>query len=566
MAHFSFTDENSHYLRSGIDSKLQSFFGNDHGVNSCESERPTMKPGEQICSGFSHLENGLDESGNSMNQLEEDYSLPLDISSALKSLTAAGVWDLKLHLPARFSAPGLQEDHSAASPPDHRDKSRKMDQDPFEEETPLVSFQSKFMRSIPLYQDYCLRAVRDDLRRLKDGCVSELINLKHLQTAQSPLSPCRHSGVSSPQQKSPGVTRSSPLPQPVRVTSCTLWRDLEEVKASGLLSSLTAREIRLQESMFELIGSEASYLKSLGVLVNHFYASKALKILSKMEHRVLFSNIHHIRTASERFLMDLETRLGESLLISQVGDVVLKHCRDFRCLYVPYVTNMRYQESLVNQLLQQNRDFLHTVKTLESDPVCHRQTLKSFLVLPFQRITRIKLLLEGILKQTESKSASNLEKAIGAIHEILTACDEVVRKIKRIEELVCLEMLLDFANVKMVPLIVSTRFLVLQGPMKQLTMESTYNSRLSFMSIHLHLFNDLLVISSKQNERFVVMDYATFPTHVTVKHLKTEVLGIPPESFLLHLSESQTGRPTAVILVALTGSDKELWMRALRGA
>ncbi|KAM9759244.1 rho guanine nucleotide exchange factor 19 isoform 2-T2 [Menidia menidia] len=535
MAHFSFTDENSHYLRSGIDSKLQSFFGNDHGVNSCESERPTMKPGEQICSGFSHLENGLDESGNSMNQLEEDYSLPLDISSALKSLTAAGVWDLKLHLPARFSAPGLQEDHSAASPPDHRDKSRKMDQDPFEEETPLVSFQSKFMRSIPLYQDYCLRAVRDDLRRLKDGCVSELINLKHLQTAQSPLSPCRHSGVSSPQQKSPGVTRSSPLPQPVRVTSCTLWRDLEEVKASGLLSSLTAREIRLQESMFELIGSEASYLKSLGVLVNHFYASKALKILSKMEHRVLFSNIHHIRTASERFLMDLETRLGESLLISQVGDVVLKHCRDFRCLYVPYVTNMRYQESLVNQLLQQNRDFLHTVKTLESDPVCHRQTLKSFLVLPFQRITRIKLLLEGILKQTESKSASNLEKAIGAIHE-------------------------------MVPLIVSTRFLVLQGPMKQLTMESTYNSRLSFMSIHLHLFNDLLVISSKQNERFVVMDYATFPTHVTVKHLKTEVLGIPPESFLLHLSESQTGRPTAVILVALTGSDKELWMRALRGA
>lgn len=43
---------------------------------------------------------------------------------------------------------------------------------------------------------------------------------------------------------------------------------------------------------------------------------------------------------------------------------------------------------------QHNRIFLYTLKKLESDPVCQRKTLKSFLVLPFQRITRIKLLLE----------------------------------------------------------------------------------------------------------------------------------------------------------------------------
>lgn len=52
-----------------------------------------------------------------------------------------------------------------------------------------------------------------------------------------------------------------------------------------------------------------------------------------------------------RFFVDLEMHLGEQVLMSQVGDIVLKHCPEFHALYVPYVTNMVYQEALLNQLL-----------------------------------------------------------------------------------------------------------------------------------------------------------------------------------------------------------------------
>lgn len=53
--------------------------------------------------------------------------------------------------------------------------------------------------------------------------------------------------------------------------------------------------------MFEVISSEASYLKSLEVVVNHFYASKALKqTLSHREHLILFSNLRRVMAASER--------------------------------------------------------------------------------------------------------------------------------------------------------------------------------------------------------------------------------------------------------------------------
>lgn len=103
--------------------------------------------------------------------------------------------------------------------------------------------------AVPLYQDYSLQAVREDLHRLKGSFVSELVTPQYLLAVRSRLSPSCHSASSSPQLKlrSPDGTLSSPPSQPIRVTPCTLWQDLEEVKASGLLISLTRKEIKLQE-------------------------------------------------------------------------------------------------------------------------------------------------------------------------------------------------------------------------------------------------------------------------------------------------------------------------------
>lgn len=102
--------------------------------------------------------------------------------------------------------------------------------------------------AVPLYQDYCLQALKDDLHRLENSFVSELLTPQSLQDMQAHLSPCCHSEATSPQLNPPKDTPSPPQPHPVmRVTPCSLWQDLDEVKASGLLSAMTTREIRLQE-------------------------------------------------------------------------------------------------------------------------------------------------------------------------------------------------------------------------------------------------------------------------------------------------------------------------------
>ncbi|CAL8381580.1 unnamed protein product [Boreogadus saida] len=359
-----------------------------------------------------------------------------------------------------------------------------------------------------------------------------------------------------------------PPPPPARFPRdhlTTFWQDLDEVKECGVLATLSPREVHRQEAMFEVIGSEASYLRSLGVAVNHFMASKKLsRTVSPLEHHVLFSNLRHVMWASGSFLVALERLLGECVVIPQLGGLMLQHCPRFRALYVPYLSNMMFQEALVNKLLLENKGFVSALKTLERDPVCQRRSLKSFLVLPFQRITRLKLLMEHVLTLTEPDADSYLTliKALVGLHKVIMECNEGVRRMKQIEELVRLEVLLDFSNLKLLPLVVKGRFLLRDGPLRQLNRVGS-GSKISFTDVHLHLFSDLLVISVKKEQRFGVLDHTSFPGNVRVELVNAGMLALPTDSFLLHLSQNHAGHTTALILAARSRSDQVAWMKML---
>ncbi|KAK3556465.1 hypothetical protein QTP70_008250 [Hemibagrus guttatus] len=335
-----------------------------------------------------------------------------------------------------------------------------------QDKTPDETFEVKLnyiSDSVPLYQEYWLKCMKAELQK------AQLKKLVHIVEA-----PCQ-SAVPSPVAPVPACATS---PSGLDVAPYALWQQLPEVKRQNLVHTLTARDIRHQEATFELIVSEASYQKSLRVAVGLFQSSAQLKqTLTPVQNHVLFSNLKEVCKVSEGFLQDLETRLGQNVVMSKIGDVVLNHKAMFRRVYVPYVTNMMYQETLIAKLLQENRKFVQALKKLEKDPACQRQTLKSFLILPFQRITRLRLILE-----------------------IVVECDLNVQQMKQTEELVSLEKLLDFGNVKSVPLIASGRYLIQAGPLKKLTVKSnqTSGSMVSSTDIFLHLFNDLLLLSVKK--------------------------------------------------------------------
>ncbi|XP_050968998.1 rho guanine nucleotide exchange factor 19 isoform X1 [Labeo rohita] len=473
------------------------------------------------------------------------YCTSEGFAEALRSVASSQLWNSMLF----SSVFSLESSILKSSDMDCVERADATEVSSQQEETYVAQFESEYINcSVPLYQEYWMNAVRKDLHRAQHTGLSEL------------AASVRLSGLKTPPAISPTPVLSPPG---LQAKPYALWQELPQVKS--LLNSLSAHEIQLQEAIFELIVSEASYQKSLIVALNVFQCSAELKqILSRVQHHVLFSNLKDVCRVSEKFLQDMESHLGEDVVMSQVGDIVLNHQQGFQKVYVPYITNMMYQEALITQLLQGNKKFALILKKLEKDPQCQRQTLKSFLILPFQRITRMTLLLENILKRAKGgcSNVPNLKEAIEAVRKIVEECDRSVQQMKRTELLVCLDKLVDFGNVKAIPLITRGRHLIQEGTLKHLIVGGSHKaSVVARKDVYIHLFNDLLLLSVKSGHKYVVQDHALFPDHVCVKEIKTTILGLAPESFLLHLTKNHNRTSTALILAAHKRLEKDTWMK-----
>nr|XP_030717326.1 rho guanine nucleotide exchange factor 15 isoform X4 [Globicephala melas] len=373
----------------------------------------------------------------------------------------------------------------------------------------------------------------------------------------------------------------------------TLWQELPAVRASGLLDTLSPQERRMQESLFEVVTSEASYLRSLRLLTDTFVLSQALRdTLTPRDHHTLFSNVQRVQGVSERFLGKLLSRVRSSPHISDLCDVVHAHAVGPFSVYVDYVRNQQYQEETYSRLMDTNVRFSAELRRLQSLPKCQRLPLPSFLLLPFQRITRLRMLLQNILRQTEegSNRQENAQKALGAVSKIIERCSAEVGRMKQTEELIRLTQRLRFHKVKVrsrapcfpfpavlalqgsqnllpassqaLPLVSWSRRLELQGELTELGCRRggvLFASRPRFTPLCLLLFSDLLLITQpKSGQRLQVLDYA----HRSLVQAQQVPDPSGPPTFRLSLLSNHQGRPTHRLLQASSLSDMQRWLGA----
>ncbi|XP_058556931.1 ephexin-1 isoform X2 [Neofelis nebulosa] len=346
-----------------------------------------------------------------------------------------------------------------------------------------------------------------------------------------------------------------------------LWQDLPEIQSSGVLEILQPEEIKLQEAMFELVTSEASYYKSLSLLVSHFMENERLKkTLHPSEAHILFSNVLDVMAVSERFLLELERRMEENIVISDVCDIVYHYAANHFSVYITYVSNQTYQERTYKQLLQEKAAFRELIAQLELDPKCRGLPLSSFLILPFQRITRLKLLVQNILKRVEERSERECT-ALDAHKElemVVKACNEGVRKMSRTEQMISIQKKMEF-KIKSVPIISHSRWLLKQGALRQMAgpkTSRTLRTKKLFREIYLFLFNDLLVICRQiPGDKYQVFDSAPRGL-LRVEELEDQGQTLA-NVFILRLLENADDREATYMLKATSQSEMKRWMTSL---
>ncbi|CAN7985738.1 unnamed protein product [Ixodes hexagonus] len=378
----------------------------------------------------------------------------------------------------------------------------------------------------------------------------------------------------------PSIKRSAVQLLPCGAGQRSLWCEVPEVRASGLLERLSPSEMRLQEAQFEVLTSEASYARSLQVLVDHFAHCPELaqpQVLHRREWDTLFGDALPVREASQRLLADLERRWEQSLVIEDVCDILLEHATKHFGVYVRYCSNQMHQDRLLKELRETRPEWAEVLERLERAPCCQGLSMASFLLLPMQRITRLPLLIDAILRRLPEGSPKyrRCQEALTAVNKIVLDCNDGAKKMGRMQEMLHISRILEFKDCKAVPLISSSRWLVKRGELVKVTFDlhskRTFGrtARYSKTPLHLFLFTDLLLITKKKGE-----DYFSVVDHCARSLVQTTSLGegmaVParlPDCcrhlFQMTILQNHAGRMVEMLLTAGSESDKTRWMDVL---
>ncbi|XP_063342327.1 trichohyalin isoform X3 [Pelmatolapia mariae] len=439
----------------------------------------------------------------------------------------------------------------------------------------LGTSNSRFYNAAQLYQQYSeaaqnfeiLRQARSEFLSVsEDHTSSPLPSPPPARRALPPIPPQPHaqsfshtgsvSIQSLPLPERPKGERRASSPRLSISQSSSLWRDLPGVRNSAELDELTEDQRRLQEVRFEVITSEASYCRSLEIVVDHFVKSKQLGAqLTTQDKNWLFSRLVDVRAISHSFLSKLEERVESDVMHFTVCDIIYRQCPLFRKAYVPYLTNQSYQDATYQRLMNENPRFKMIVEKMEKSAVCQRLPLRSFLVLPFQRITRLKLLVQNIVKRTTRGTAEATQaiKALKQLEKIIQDGNDSISQMKSIESLVSLSAKVDF-ECKTLPLISQSRRMAREGPVTQLM---DFSLKETERNAYLHLFNDYLLLSlPKEGGRFTVIDHCPV-SELRVENCRVKLHSLQKNLFRLYMAQK------SLLLRTDAPSDKLRWISAL---
>jgi hypothetical protein len=197
----------------------------------------------------------------------------------------------------------------------------------------------------------------------------------------------------------------------------------------------------------EILETEKSYVEHLKTLCDVYISplqeaakNSESKILSQEEINSIFSNLFTLCALNRMFLDALIQRLESQLWNdneTRVGDVFVKFGHFFK-MYKIYV----FQHEHADKSLQEYSGRSKFKKFIEKTEKTNRaQTLRSYLIMPIQRIPRYKLLLERLIEHTkpEHPDFDSLKSALALVTEVATNINESAKFQMKLDEIAKLQ-------------------------------------------------------------------------------------------------------------------------------
>ncbi|KAM4737709.1 pleckstrin homology domain-containing family G member 5 isoform 2-T2 [Anableps anableps] len=351
--------------------------------------------------------------------------------------------------------------------------------------------------------------------------------------------------------------------------------------------ALTKRQFHQQEAIWELLHTEATYIKKLRVITDLFQCGllnlQESGLLTDVDPTKLFSNIQEI------------VRLHISLW-NQVMLPVLNKAREARALldpthlhdgfrtfgsrFQPYIHYCMEEETCMEymrMLLRDNELFRTYVTWAETHKQCNRLKLADMLAKPHQRLTKYPLLLKSILKKTDEQSARDIVNSmLVTVESFINSVDSQMRQRQDQQKLATISARIDSyeavegSSEEVEKILKEYNRFDLMSPMRETSPEETRQLHLegalrmkegkdSRMEVYCFLFTDLLLITKpvKRVEKVKIIRQPLLIHNVVCKELKD-----PGSFILIYLNEFKSA-VAAYTFQANSASQGRSWIDAI---
>ncbi|XP_036389813.1 pleckstrin homology domain-containing family G member 5 isoform X2 [Megalops cyprinoides] len=351
--------------------------------------------------------------------------------------------------------------------------------------------------------------------------------------------------------------------------------------------SLTRRQFHQQEAIWELLQTEATYIKKLRVITDLFLCGllnlQDSGLLTEVEPPRLFSNIQdivrlHTALWAQVMLPALEKARESRTLLNPIH--LHQGFKTIGSRFKPYIRYCMEEEACmehIRSLLRENELFKIYVTWAETHKQCNRLKLTDMLVKPHQRLTKYPLLLKSVLKKTDDPAAREaLSSMVASVEDFINSVDSQMRQRQDQQKLAAISGRIESyeavegSSEEVEKILREYSRFDLMAPMKDISPDETRQLHLegalrmkegkeSRMDVYCFLFTDLLLITKpvKRVEKVKVIRQPLFVHKVVCKELKD------PGSFLLvYLNEFQSA-VAAYSFQANSAAQGRSWVEAI---
>ncbi|KAM6313079.1 LOW QUALITY PROTEIN: pleckstrin homology domain-containing family G member 5 [Podargus strigoides] len=314
--------------------------------------------------------------------------------------------------------------------------------------------------------------------------------------------------------------------------------------------TLSRRQCHQQEAIWELLHTEATYIRKLKVITDLFLCCllnlQESGLLCEVDAERLFSNIGEIiRLHRELWRSVMAPVLAKARRTGALLDPIdfLNGFKMFGSLFKPYMQYCMEEEGCMEYmrvLLRDSELFRAYVTWAEKHEQCSRLKLSDMLVKPHQRLTKYPLLLKSVLKKTDDPHARDaITTMIGSVERFIDHVNSRMRQRQERQRLAAILSRIDAYEVvegstdEVDKLLKEFLRLDLTAPIpgtspedtRQLLLEGSLRMREgkdSKMDVYCFLFTDLFLITKplKKAERTKVVRQPLLMDKVVCRELR----------------------------------------------